>query len=75
MLMHRVRLLFVLLLIAVCVLIARAVFAGEPLAEPSGILLVAEHRDRAENVPTWDARSPQRLVRIDGGLHQEQAGR
>ena len=45
-------------------------------ATPAGpkTLRIADHRDRAVSVETWDPRSPQRLVRIDGSLYQEGAG-
>jgi subtilisin family serine protease len=35
---------------------------------------VEDHAHRAIEVPTWDPASPQQLVRIDGKLHQRDAG-
>jgi hypothetical protein len=46
----------------------------EPPGGAETILRAEEHRDRAEAVPAWDPSSPQRLVRLDGELYQEEAG-
>jgi len=40
----------------------------------ASILRVEEHAERATRVRSWDPRSPQRLVRIDGELYQQDAG-
>jgi subtilisin family serine protease len=42
-------------------------------AAPSGprVLRVEEHRERAQAIGKWDPQSPQRLVRIDGAIYQE----
>jgi subtilisin family serine protease len=48
---------------------------SSPVFAAPGVLSVEQHRERAIEVPAWDAASPQRLVRIDGTLYQREAGR
>ncbi len=45
----------------------------EPALDPR-VLRVDKHVDRSIGVPKWDPASPQRLVRIDATLYQEDAG-
>jgi subtilisin family serine protease len=44
-------------------------------AEPGGVLRVEDFAGRAVDVAPWDPTSPQRLVRIDGVLYQQETGR
>lgn len=65
-----------LFVLALAVAVAVSLVVADEGASPTGpkTLRISENRDRAASVETWDPRSPQRLVRIEGSLYQEGAG-
>ena len=56
------------------ILTAVAAIALVSPTQASEVLRVEQHRQRADPVRSWDPRSPQRLVRIEDKLYQEDTG-
>ncbi len=64
----------VLLAVILGLLVAAPVVAADEVALEARVLRVDQHAERAVGIPKWDPASPQRLVRIDGTLYQQDAG-